>query len=71
MKECLINESSFRNLKDVQKLIFINVEIYVGIITYFQILDPQKVREFIIINEPFLKKLVKRKREKVREGERE
>jgi len=47
------------------------VEVYVGIITYFQILDPQKVREFISINEPFLKKLVKRKREKVREGERE
>jgi len=30
----------------------------VRIITYFQIIDPHKVREFIIINEPFLKKLV-------------
>jgi len=27
--------------------------------SYFKILDPHKVREFIIINEPFLKKLVK------------
>jgi len=35
--------------------------------TYFQILDPHKVREFIIINEPFLKKLVK---EEPRESKR-
>ncbi|MHA1400344.1 MAG: transposase, partial [Candidatus Heimdallarchaeaceae archaeon] len=28
---------------------------------YFQILDPHKLREFIIINEPFLKKLVEEK----------
>ncbi|MHA1866481.1 MAG: hypothetical protein ACTSXD_00285 [Candidatus Heimdallarchaeaceae archaeon] len=35
--------------------------------THFQILDPHKVREFIIINEPFLKKLVK---EETRESKR-
>ncbi|MHA1401853.1 MAG: hypothetical protein ACTSQE_16000 [Candidatus Heimdallarchaeaceae archaeon] len=34
---------------------------------YFQIIDPHKVREFIIINEPFLKKLVE---EKPRESKR-
>ncbi|UJG43657.1 MAG: hypothetical protein K9W46_01580 [Candidatus Heimdallarchaeum endolithica] len=35
--------------------------------THFQILDPHKVIEFIIINEPFLKKLVK---EETRESKR-
>ncbi|UJG43107.1 MAG: hypothetical protein K9W46_12125 [Candidatus Heimdallarchaeum endolithica] len=34
---------------------------------YFQILDSQKVREFIVINELFLKKLVK---EETRESKR-
>jgi len=61
--------------KHVQKLIFISVGVYVGSMTYFQILDPHKVREFISINEPFLKKLVKEepresKRGRKRIGER-
>jgi len=43
------------------------VGVYVGIITYFQIIDPHKLRELIIINEPFLKKLVK---EELRESKR-
>jgi len=43
------------------------VGVYVGHMTYFQIIDPHKVREFIIINEPFLKKVVE---EKPRESKR-
>ncbi|UJG43980.1 MAG: hypothetical protein K9W46_02070 [Candidatus Heimdallarchaeum endolithica] len=36
--------------------------------TYFQIIDPHKVREFTIINEPFLKKLVKEETRKCKRG---
>ncbi|MHA1415882.1 MAG: MASE3 domain-containing protein, partial [Candidatus Heimdallarchaeaceae archaeon] len=39
-------------VKHVQKLIFINVGVYVGSMNFFQIIDPHKAREFIIINEP-------------------
>ncbi|UJG43927.1 MAG: hypothetical protein K9W46_01785 [Candidatus Heimdallarchaeum endolithica] len=42
--------------------------VYVGIITHFQIIDPHKVREFIIINEPFLKKLVDEKTRESKKG---
>jgi len=42
--------------------------VYVGIMTYFQIIDPHKVREFIIINEPFLKKLVDEKTRESKKG---
>ena len=45
--------------KHVQKLIFINVGVYVGIMTYFLILNPHKVKEFLKVNEPFLRALVK------------
>jgi len=51
------------------------VWVYVGSMTYFQILDPHKLREFISINDLFLKKLVKeelgeRKRGRKRIAER-
>ena len=49
----------FIRSKHVQKLIFINVGVYVGIMSYFQILNPHKVKEFIKVNEPFLRALVK------------
>ncbi len=63
----LLLSGVFTLFKHVQKLFFINVGVYVGSRTYFQIIDPHKVREFIIINETFLKKLVE---EKTRESRR-
>ncbi|MHA1686166.1 MAG: hypothetical protein ACTSYD_07105, partial [Candidatus Heimdallarchaeaceae archaeon] len=38
--------------KHVQKLIFINVGVYVGSMSYFQILNPHRVKEFLKVNEP-------------------
>jgi len=45
--------------KHVQKLIFSNVGVYVGSMNYFQILNPHRVKEFLKVNEPFLRALVK------------
>jgi len=44
------------------------VGVYIGSMTYFQIIEPHKVREFIIINEPFLKKLVEEKTRESKKG---
>jgi len=35
------------------------MRVYVGSMSYFQIIDLHKIREFIIINEPFFKEIVK------------
>ena len=45
--------------KHVQKLIFINVGVYVGSMSYFQILNPHRVKEFLKVNEPLLRAMVK------------
>jgi len=45
--------------KHVLKLVFFNMGVYVGSMPNFLILESHKVREFIIINDLFLKKLMK------------